>query len=215
MTVVSPTVRPKSVRIRVIEVFGGVFVWSIGFRIFFWYRGIVIGLSQISFFFFVLFVLCSTDMVVHDYACIHKLKRTLLNKSHSILIINAFNAFLSIFLSSSLSLSLFLLYTFCIFLPLFKWVSNVHIQDTHTIQRLMLSKDAKLTIFYHITVILQYCWDKTVARSGDMYRGDSGILTLVIKCFGITNTSVQNFTFRISSVQTVPKCLRKLKGFFF
>ena len=46
-----------------------------------------------------------------------------------------------------------------------------------------------------------------------MYRDDSGtsILSLVSKCFGITNTSVQNFAIRISSVKTVPKCLRKLK----
>ena len=40
MTVVTPTDRPKSVRNRcVIEVFGGVFVLSIGFRSFCWYRG--------------------------------------------------------------------------------------------------------------------------------------------------------------------------------
>ena len=40
MTVVTPTDRPKSVHNRcVIEVFGGVFVMSIGFRIFCWYRG--------------------------------------------------------------------------------------------------------------------------------------------------------------------------------
>ena len=40
MTVVTPTDRPKSVRNRcVIEVFGGLFVLSIGFRIFCWYRG--------------------------------------------------------------------------------------------------------------------------------------------------------------------------------
>ena len=40
MTVVTPTARPKSVRNRcVIEVFGGVCVMSIGFRIFCWYRG--------------------------------------------------------------------------------------------------------------------------------------------------------------------------------
>ena len=40
MTVVTQTDRPKSVRNRcVIEVFGGVFVLSIGFRIFCWYRG--------------------------------------------------------------------------------------------------------------------------------------------------------------------------------
>ena len=82
----------------------------------------------------------------------------------------------------------------------------------HTIQRLMLG--AKRTIFYYITVILQYRWDKTIARSGDMYGEDLGIFSLVIKCFGITNTSVQNFAIRISSVETVPKCLRKLKVFF-
>ena len=33
-----------------------------------------------------------------------------------------------------------------------------------------------------------------------MYRDDSGILSLDIKCFGIRNTSVQNFAIRISSV---------------
>ena len=57
------------------------------------------------------------------------------------------------------------------------------------------------------------CQDKMIARNGYMYRDDSGIFSLVIKCFGITNTSVQNFTIRISSVKTVPKCLRKLKFF--
>ena len=46
-----------------------------------------------------------------------------------------------------------------------------------------------------------------------MLRDDSGILGLVIKYFGITNTSVQNFAIRISSVKTVPNCLRKLKVF--
>ena len=46
-----------------------------------------------------------------------------------------------------------------------------------------------------------------------MYREDSGILSFVIKCFCITNTSVQNFAIKISSVKTVPKCLRKLKVF--
>ena len=80
----------------------------------------------------------------------------------------------------------------------------------HTVQRLMLSKGAKRTKFCDNTVILQYCWDKTIAWSGDMYRDDSGILRFVIKCFSITNTSVQNFAIRISSVKTVPKCLRKL-----
>ena len=83
----------------------------------------------------------------------------------------------------------------------------------HTVQRLVLSKGAKRTIFYHITVILQYCWDKMIVRSGDMYRDDLGILTLVIKCFSITNTSVQNFAIRISSVKTVSRCLWKLKVF--
>ena len=46
-----------------------------------------------------------------------------------------------------------------------------------------------------------------------MYRDASGILSLIINCFGITNTSVQNFAIRISSVKTVPKCLRKLNVF--
>ena len=53
-----------------------------------------------------------------------------------------------------------------------------------------------------------------IARSGDMYRDDSDIFSLVSKFFGITNISVQNFPIRISSVKTVPKCLRKLKVFF-
>ena len=61
--------------------------------------------------------------------------------------------------------------------------------------------------------MMQYCWDKTIARSGDMYKDNSGILSLVIICFGITNTSVQNFAIRISYVKTVPKCLRKLNVF--
>ena len=40
MTVVTPTELPKSVRnCCIIEVFGGVFVLSIGFRIFCWCRG--------------------------------------------------------------------------------------------------------------------------------------------------------------------------------
>ena len=77
---------------------------------------------------------------------------------------------------------------------------------SHTEQHLILSKGAKRTRFYHITIILQYCWDKTIARSGDMYGDDLDILNLVIKCFVITNTSVQNFTIR-----TVLKYLRKLK----
>ena len=88
--------------------------------------------------------------------------------------------------------------------------------ECHTVQRLMLSKGATRTISYLITVILQYCLDKTIARSRDMYRDYIlylGILSLVIKCFGITNTSAQNFAIRISSVKTVTKWLRKLKSF--
>ena len=46
-----------------------------------------------------------------------------------------------------------------------------------------------------------------------MSEDDLDILCLVIKCFGITNTSVQNFAVRISSVKTVPECLRKLYVF--
>ena len=37
-----------------------------------------------------------------------------------------------------------------------------------------------------------------------MYRDDSGILSLVMKCFGIINTSVHNFAIRISSVMFTP-----------
>ena len=47
-----------------------------------------------------------------------------------------------------------------------------------------------------------------------MYRDASGIFSLVIKRFGIKNTSVQNFATRIPSDKTVSKCLRKLKVFF-
>ena len=74
----------------------------------------------------------------------------------------------------------------------------------------MLSRGAKRTIIDHVTVIMQYCWDKTIAKSGDVCKDDRGIFSLVIKCFGITHTSVQNFAIRISSVKTVPKCFRKL-----
>ena len=49
-----------------------------------------------------------------------------------------------------------------------------------------------------------------------MYRDASGIFGLVIKRFGITNTSVQNFAIRISSVKTVSKGLRKTSlGLFY
>ena len=47
-----------------------------------------------------------------------------------------------------------------------------------------------------------------------MYKDDSGVLSLIIKCFGITNISVQKFAIRISSVKTVQKCLQKLNVFF-
>ena len=46
-----------------------------------------------------------------------------------------------------------------------------------------------------------------------MYEDDPGTLSLVIKCFGITNTSLQNFVVRISSLKTVLKCLQKLNVF--
>ena len=81
----------------------------------------------------------------------------------------------------------------------------------HTIQRLMLSKGAKRTIIDHITVIMQYRWDETIVRSGDMYKDDSGILSLVIKMFRHHKHFGTEFAIRISSVKTVPKCLRKLK----
>ena len=77
--------------------------------------------------------------------------------------------------------------------------------------RLVSSKGAKRTKFYHITVILQYCRDKTIAWSGDMYLDELGIFSLVINSFGVTNTSVQNLAILISSVKTVPKCLPKVK----
>ena len=47
-----------------------------------------------------------------------------------------------------------------------------------------------------------------------MYKNYSGIFSFVIKFFDTINTSVQNFAIRISSVKTVPKCLRKLNVFF-
>ena len=40
-----------------------------------------------------------------------------------------------------------------------------------------------------------------------MYEDDPGISNIIIKCFGIANTSVQNVAVRISSVKTVPNCL--------
>ena len=105
----------------------------------------------------------------------------------------------------------------------FKWNYEQHLY-CHTListdikfarTNVPLSKGAKRTKIDHITVIMQYFWDKTIARRGGMYKDDLGILSLVIKCFGISNTSVQNFAIRISSVKTVPKCLWKLKVFFF
>ena len=46
-----------------------------------------------------------------------------------------------------------------------------------------------------------------------MFRDASSIFSLVNKPFSNTNTSEQNFASRISSVKTVPKCLRNLKVF--
>ena len=53
---------------------------------------------------------------------------------------------------------------------------------------------------------MQYCRDKTIAWSGDIYEDNSGILRLVNKCFGITHTSVQNV-----AVRKLLRRLRKLK----
>ena len=91
-----------------------------------------------------------------------------------------------------------------------KMWKRFHIHVHHTIQSLITSKGAQRQIFYHITVILLLYWlDKTIARSGDMYEDDSVYLSFVIKCFAITNTSVQNCVVRISSLITELKCLRK------
>ena len=87
--------------------------------------------------------------------------------------------------------------------------SPIRIERHHTVQRL---KGANRTIFYHVTLILQYRWDKTIARGGNMYRDDFGLLTLVIICFGITNTSVQNFAIRISSLNCT-EVFAKTKNF--
>ena len=37
-----------------------------------------------------------------------------------------------------------------------------------------------------------------------MYKDDSGTLSFVVKCFGITNTFVKNFAVRIPSLKTAP-----------
>ena len=46
-----------------------------------------------------------------------------------------------------------------------------------------------------------------------MCKDDSGILRLVIKCFGITNTSVQNFAIRISFVKNCTEVFSETKSF--
>ena len=46
-----------------------------------------------------------------------------------------------------------------------------------------------------------------------MHRDALSILSLVIKCFGITNTSVQNFAILISSVKTVTEVFAETKSF--
>ena len=48
-------------------------------------------------------------------------------------------------------------FKFDLFIP----SSNTHAYYALTVQRLKLSKGAKRTKFYHITVILQYCWAKS------------------------------------------------------
>ena len=69
----------------------------------------------------------------------------------------------------------------------------------NTVQCLFPSEDVKARISDHIRLILQYCWDKTIARSGDMYEDNSGISNFVTKCFGITNTLKKN-SIRISTL---------------
>ena len=69
---------------------------------------------------------------------------------------------------------------------------TVYLQ-VHTIQRLMLCKGAKRTIIDHITVIMQYCWDKTIERSGDMYKDDSGHLMFRQHKHFSTKFRVSNF----------------------
>ena len=68
----------------------------------------------------------------------------------------------------------------------------------HTVQRLMSSKGAKRTIFYHITVILQY----------------SFIITTKANPRVVLSSASQTLRYKNSSVKTVPKCLRKLEVFF-
>ena len=60
---------------------------------------------------------------------------------------------------------------------------------TNTVYKASLQVKVQKDNFYHITVIPQYWQDLTIARSAGMYENDSGILSLVVKCFGITNTS--------------------------
>ena len=49
------------------------------------------------------------------------------------------------------------------------------------------------------------------ALSGEAYEHDSGILSLVIKYFGITNTSVQKFALRIPQLKMYRSVYGKLK----
>ena len=65
MTVVTQTNRPKSVRNRCeIKVFGGVFVLSIGFRIFCWYLGFC-HRTESDHFFFSLFVYMNAILITN------------------------------------------------------------------------------------------------------------------------------------------------------
>ena len=65
--------------------------------------------------------------------------------------------------------------------------------------------------------VLAYCQCASALISGNkalfVFVDLIGEKNQVILEFGITNTSVQNFAIQISSVKTVPKCLRKLKDF--
>ena len=94
------------------------------------------------------------------------------------------------------------------------FVNLNQVSRLHTIQRLMLSKGAKRTKIDHITVIMQYVWDKTIARSGDMYKDDSGISSLVIKCFGISNTSGTKFRYLNFLCQNCTEVFAETKSFF-
>ena len=75
-----------------------------------------------------------------------------------------------------------------------KWLSQF---KRLTVYKTSLQVKVQKLIFYHIAVIPQYWLDLIIARSGDMYVDDSGILKLVIKCFGIvTKFRCSNFLYQ-------------------